>query len=111
MASKANFVYRASADDGRVINLELSSHLRVTAAQIDGKPAEFLQHGNPGITTIDGGAPLLLVAAEPLAADIPHRLSFPTKGPSSFAPRPETTLSTSATLGIRSSRRCSQPLT
>ena len=71
MTSQAKFDYQASAEDGRAINLELSSHLRVTAAQIDGKPAEFFQHGTAESTQSAGGAPLLLVAGEPLAADVP----------------------------------------
>ncbi len=80
MASHAQFQYRAAVEDGRVINLELSSHLRVTAAQIDGKSAEFLQHGNPGTQQVESGAALLLVAAEPLAVDIPHSVELSYEG-------------------------------
>ena len=76
MASQATFVYRASADDGRAIGLELSSHLRVTAAKIDGKPAEFIQHDFINLQPLQGGAPLLLVAAEPLAPEIPHNVEL-----------------------------------
>ncbi len=72
MATKAHFLYRASAEDGRAISLELSSHLRVTGARIDGKPAEFFQHSFSGSQNLEGAAPLLLVAADPLAADATH---------------------------------------
>lgn len=80
MASQAKFVYRASADDGRAIGLELSSHLRVTAAKIDGKPAEFIQHDFINLQPLQGGAPLLLVAAEPLAPEIPHNVELSYEG-------------------------------
>ena len=80
MASQAKFQYRASSEDGRAIGLDLSSHLRVTAAQIDGKPAEFLQHDNAGLEQPQGGAPLLLVAAEPLAPEIAHIVDLSYEG-------------------------------
>jgi len=80
MASQAKFDYQASAEDGRAINLELSSHLRVTAAQIDGKAAEFFQHGTAADTQSAGGAPLLLVAAQPLAPDVPHHIELGYEG-------------------------------
>ncbi len=79
MVSRATFQYRASAEDGRAIPLELSSHLRVTAAQIDGKRAEFLQHDITGFQ-VRGGAPLLLVASEPLTPEISHRVELSYEG-------------------------------
>jgi hypothetical protein len=80
MASKASFVYHAAADDGRAIGLELSSHLRVTAAQIDGKPAEAFQHETAAAQQIAGGVPLLLVASEPLASETPHQVELSYEG-------------------------------
>jgi hypothetical protein len=80
MAAQAKFTYRAAAGDGRAIALELSPHLHVTAAQIDGKPAEFLQHGVDGTQPMQGGAPLLLVAADPLAPETPHNIELSYEG-------------------------------
>lgn len=80
MSSEAKFIYQASPDDGRAISLELSSHLRVTAAKIDGKPAEFLQHDFINLQPLQGGAPLLLVAAEPLAVDVLHNVELSYEG-------------------------------
>jgi hypothetical protein len=80
MASQATFLYRASPFDGRAIDLELSSHLRVTSARIDGKPAEFLQHEAPSGQQMPGGAPLLLVSAEPLAPEISHSVELSYQG-------------------------------
>ncbi len=80
MSSRAKFVYHASPEDGRAIGLELSSHLRVTAAQIDGQPAEFLQHDVTGAPLLQGASPLLLVAAVPLAPDVPHSVEVSYEG-------------------------------
>ena len=67
----AQFLYHASADDGRTVHLELSTRLRVTSATIDGKPAEYLQYQSADPRQVQGGAPLLLVAADPLAPETP----------------------------------------
>lgn len=78
--ARASFTYHSSPDDGRTISLELSSHLHVSAAQIDGKPAEFLQHDSNGATPLPGGAPLLLIAAEPLSPSTPHNIEISYQG-------------------------------
>lgn len=80
MVSKASFAYHAAADDGRAISLELSSHLHVTAAQVDGKPAAAFQHETTASQKIAGGVPLLLIAAETLAPGIPHQVELSYEG-------------------------------
>ena len=81
MASKAKFSYQSAAASGRVVSLELSSHLRVTAVQIDGKSAEFFQHGGAGVPAQQQGAgPLLLVAPESLAPGVPHSVEISYEG-------------------------------
>ncbi len=81
MESHAKFSYQTAASYGRVVSLELSTHLRVTAAQIDGKDAEFFQHGSAAAAGSQQGAgPLLLVAGEPLAAGVVHTVEISYEG-------------------------------
>jgi hypothetical protein len=80
MSAQAKFQYRASREDGRAIGLELSSYLRVTAARIDGQPAEFFQHALEGQRRTTGPAPILLAAAEPLSADAVHEVEISYEG-------------------------------
>lgn len=76
MSFRAKFSYQSAAAYGRVVSLELSSHLRVTGAQIDGQAAEFFQHDVAGVAAQQGAGPLLLVAAEPLAPGVPHSIEI-----------------------------------
>jgi hypothetical protein len=72
MASQAQFQYKAVGFDGRVISLELSTRLRVTAAKVDGKPAEVFQHDRAGKGPTEPAATFLLIATEPLAPEASH---------------------------------------
>jgi Peptidase family M1 domain len=80
MSSQAKFRYRADHTDGRAIEFELSSHLRVTSAAIDGKPAEVFQHEVAGQLRIRGASSFLLVAAVPLAIDVDHEVDVSYEG-------------------------------
>ena len=74
MSSQARFQYRATSADGRVIGLQLSGHLRVSSASIDGKPAEVFQHDALGKGPLQGAASFLIVAAEALAPETTHEV-------------------------------------
>ena len=67
LSASARFDYRADADDGRVIALELSSRMHVTAASVDGAPVEALQQQYPDDLERKGSAILLLISPTPLA--------------------------------------------
>lgn len=74
MSSKADFDYRADADDGRVITLLLTPHLRVTSATIDGNAAAFLMHNIARTVDVKGAATFLLVSATDLTPGSHHRV-------------------------------------
>jgi hypothetical protein len=69
LSARAVFHYEANDSDGRALRFELSDRLRVTSAQIDGRPAEVFQGQveTPAGREEAGGA-FLLVADEPVGA-------------------------------------------
>jgi len=80
MSSQARFQYRATSADGRALGLQLSSHLRVSSARIDGKLAEVFQHDALGKGPLPGAASFLIVAAEPLAPETSHEVEVSYEG-------------------------------
>ena len=80
MSAQARFQYQAAPGDGRTISLELSSYLRITAAKIDGQPAEFFQHAVQGDRRSSGAALFLLAADQPLAAESTHEVEVSYEG-------------------------------
>jgi hypothetical protein len=80
MSSQAKFQYRASSEDGRTIGLDLSPHLRLTSARIDGRPAEVFQHALGAQQLLQGGSAILLVAAAPLVPETSHEVEVSYEG-------------------------------
>lgn len=80
LSSVAQFDYQADADDGRVIALELSSRMRVTAASIDGAPVEVLQQQFEDDPARKGSAVLLLIAPSPLTPGGKHQIEVRYQG-------------------------------
>ncbi len=80
MSSQAKFQYRAGSEDGRVIALELSAHLRLTSARIDGQSAEVFQHAQDARQPLREGGAILLVAAAPLSTDTTHEVEVSYEG-------------------------------
>jgi hypothetical protein len=80
MSSQARFQYRASSEDGRTVSLELSPHLRLTSARIDGQPAEVFQHTLDAQQPLLRGAAILLVAGAPLASNATHEVEVSFEG-------------------------------
>jgi hypothetical protein len=80
LSSVAQFDYQADADDGRVIALELSSRMRVTAASIDGAPVEVLEQQFDDEPARKGSAVLLLIAPSPLAPGGKHQIEVRYQG-------------------------------
>jgi hypothetical protein len=80
LSSIARFDYQADADDGRVIALELSSRMHVTAASIDGAPVEALQQQYPDDLERKGSAILLLIAPSLLAPGGNHQIEVQYQG-------------------------------
>jgi hypothetical protein len=80
LSSQAKFQYRAAREDGRVIALELSPHLHLTAAKIDGQPVEILQHPQNGEQPLGREAAILLVAAAPLSVEATHEIEVSYEG-------------------------------
>ncbi len=71
MKATAQFTYRATASDGRVIPLNLSPLLTATAATVDGQPVELAQ--NPNSTSNDD-RPVLIICPQPLNAAALYRV-------------------------------------
>jgi hypothetical protein len=81
MSSQARFAYHASSEDGRTVSLELSSHLRLTSARIDGQPVEVFQHTQGAVEQpVRKGAAILLVAGAPLASNATHEVEVSFEG-------------------------------
>ena len=83
MRTRARFVYRASATDGRVVRLSLSPRLVVQSATIDGQPAEVFQSPNTSTAESLTGtedASILLIARAPLAAEQNYSLNLDYSG-------------------------------
>ena len=82
LAATAQFDYAAQPGDGAVIQLLLSSHLRVKSASVDGESAEIYQH--PTVLTAmmgSGGATgFLLVTKAPLIRATHHHLRLTYQG-------------------------------
>lgn len=75
LSSNVNFTYACSETDGRVLRLELSNRLHVSAATVDGTPAEVLQRQpTPTAGELDGTSAFLLVTGQVLAPG-PHNVS------------------------------------
>jgi len=60
--------------------LELSAHLRLTSARIDGQPAEVYQHAQDAQQPLREGGAILLVAAAPLSTEITHEVEVSYEG-------------------------------
>jgi len=80
LSSQARFQYRASSEDGRTVSLELSSHLHLTSARIDGQPAEVFQHTQDAQQPLRRGAAILLVAGAPLSTNSTHEVEVSFEG-------------------------------
>jgi hypothetical protein len=80
LSAVAQFDYQADASDGRVIPLELSARMRVTAASVDGVPAEVLQQRYANDPTKKGSVILLLIAPAPLASAGQHQVEVRYQG-------------------------------
>ena len=106
MSSQAKFEYRADSEDGRTISLELSNHLRLTAAKVDGQPAEVFQHTQDVDNRRAREARSCSSPLRHLPPAPPTKLKFPMKGRWSGAPHPETTSWMSVIPGIPSCRPC-----
>jgi aminopeptidase N len=74
MSCEARFQYMADEDDGRVVALRLASRLRVTSANIDGKPAEVFQHQSPRNTDLKGASEFLVLADSALVPNQKHQI-------------------------------------
>ncbi len=74
MQCLADFDLRANAEQGRVLEFEISPHFRVHSATVDGKPVEVLQRPPRPSMEPSGVEKFLLVAAEPLGTEAPHRV-------------------------------------
>jgi hypothetical protein len=80
MSCSARFQYTAGEDDGRVVALRLAARLRVTSANIDGKPAEVFQHQSPRNTDLKGASEFLAVADSPLVPNRKHQVEIRYEG-------------------------------
>lgn len=78
MSVSAVFSLKTSAADGSVIPLRLSPNLEVNSAEIDGAPAEILQHPSQRLSEFGSAETLLLIARSALTPDVEHsiRISY-----------------------------------
>ncbi len=80
LSAKAEFTYRCSEANGRVLRFELSNRLHVLGASVDGVPAEVLQREpTPTAGELNGSGAFLVVTDGALTPG-PHRVSITYSG-------------------------------
>lgn len=80
MAVQADFEISSSAADGRVLAFTLSHRLKVSDAQIDGRPAEVFQHGEQRTEGGRESGSFLLISDAVLPAGSSHRVKVRYEG-------------------------------
>lgn len=65
LSAKADFDVRADPQDGRVLTFNLSDHLQVDSASIDGEPAEVFQQAGSALTGLKSSGMFLIVSSKP----------------------------------------------
>ena len=69
LTARASFKLKASVQDGRAISFTLTPRLRITAATLNGEPAEVLRRRSFRLSEFGSAEPFLLVSDKPLVAD------------------------------------------
>ena len=80
LSATADFDYLSDSDDGAVITLLLTPHLRVTSATIDDHPASVVMHDSPLTTNVRGAATFLAVSSTELPPGTHHRVKLQYQG-------------------------------
>ncbi|MBV8572377.1 MAG: hypothetical protein JO319_17295, partial [Acidobacteriaceae bacterium] len=80
MQVTASFGFTATAATGRVLAMELSHHLRVISASLDGDPIEIFQHRQNSATLDRSLDSFLLIADQPLVEGREHRVQVRYEG-------------------------------
>jgi hypothetical protein len=80
LSATAQLTWKSAAADGRTVPLELSPHLKVESATIDGIAAEVVQHGQESLSVPGSVQLFLLVAPRTLTPDTEHSISIHYRG-------------------------------
>lgn len=80
MKVSAEFTFTADASTGRAIAMELSHHLRVVSATLDGRPAEVFQHRDNSAVVDKSLDNFLVICQSPLAEGSKHHIQLHYEG-------------------------------
>jgi hypothetical protein len=80
MKVTAGFTFQADAATGRVISMQLSRHLRVDSATVDGRPAEVFQHSQSSTVVDKHPDTFLVVSPVSLSTGSSHHLQLTYRG-------------------------------
>lgn len=79
-SSTANFQWKASEVDGRVLPLSIADKLKIDSARVDGQPAEIFQPAAPRLASLDAPARLYVITQTPLSPGTTHEVEIHYEG-------------------------------
>jgi hypothetical protein len=74
LSATADFKVRANPGDGRVLSFDLSDHLQVESASINGEPAEIFQQAGSRLAELKSSGMFLIVSPKPLQPGIQYQV-------------------------------------